>query len=73
MEAPTGGGQSSLIYRYMAESMRSMLPMAEKNGIDGFSAERVDNIEASLRNEVLANDGVLMCWPVVSAWCRLAD
>lgn len=73
MEAPTGGGRSSLIYRYMAESMRSMLPMAEKNGIDGFSAERVDNIEASLRNEVLANDGVLMCWPVVSAWCRLAD
>ena len=73
MEAPTGGGQNSLIYRYMAESMRSMLPMAEKHGIEGFSAERVDSVEASLRNEVLANDGVLICWPVVSAWCRLAD
>ena len=73
MEAPAGGGRDSLIYRYMAESMRSMLPMAEKHGIDGFTAERVDEIEVSLRDQALANDGVLVCWPVVSAYCRLAD
>jgi ubiquinone/menaquinone biosynthesis C-methylase UbiE len=72
MEAPVEGGADSLIYRYMAESVRSMLAMADRHGIDGFSPETVERLEASLRNEVVAGGGTLMCWPVVSAWCRLA-
>ena len=71
MDAPVEGGPDSYIYRYMAESVRSMLPTALANNIGGFSAERVDGLESKLRDHVLANDGVLVCWPVVSAGCRL--
>lgn len=73
MEAPVEGGADSLIYRYMAESVRSMLPMADARGISGFSPERAARLEADLRDDVVANHGVLVCWPVVCASCRLAE
>ena len=72
MEAPVEGGPDSLIYRYMAESVRSMLPMADSHEIGGFGPESVERLEANLRDNVVASGGVLVCWPVVSAWCRLA-
>ena len=72
MEAPVEGGADSLIYRYMAESIRSMLPMAASHGIDGFGADEVERLEVRLRDDVVARDGVLVCWPVVSGCCRLA-
>ena len=68
--APVEGGPESLIYRYMAESVRSMLPMADSHEISGFSADDVLLLEAQLRDEVVSSGGVLVCWPVVSAWCR---
>jgi ubiquinone/menaquinone biosynthesis C-methylase UbiE len=71
MEAPVEGGPESLIYRYMAESVRSMLAMASVRSIEGFTHERVEALEADLRDSVVAHDGVLVCWPTVSAWCRL--
>jgi ubiquinone/menaquinone biosynthesis C-methylase UbiE len=71
MEAPVEGGPESLIYRYMAESVRSMLATASTLGIEGFDLERVDALESDLRDSVVAHDGVLVCWPAVSAWCRL--
>ncbi len=70
MEAPVEGGPDSLIYRYMAESVRSMLPMAEAHGISGFCPQSVDTLEARLRDDVVSCQGVLVCWPVVSAWCQ---
>lgn len=72
MEAPVEGGADSLIYRYMAESIRSMLPMAESHGIVGYDAGEVALLEERLRDDVVANEGVLVCWPVVSAYCRVA-
>jgi ubiquinone/menaquinone biosynthesis C-methylase UbiE len=72
MEAPVEGGADSLIYRYMAESIRSMLPMADSHAIAGFSGDTVERLEADLRDDVVASGGVLVCWPVVSACCRLA-
>ena len=71
MEAPVEGGPDSLIYRYMSESVRSMLAMADAHAIAGFDTARTQRLESDLRDEVVANDGVLVCWPVVSAWCRL--
>ncbi len=70
LEAPVEGGPDSLIYRYMAESVRSMLPVADSHEISGFSADDVLLLEAQLRDEVVSSGGVLVCWPVVSAWCR---
>jgi SAM-dependent methyltransferase len=70
MEAPVEGGPDSLIYRYMAESVRSMLAMADAHEIGGFSSEQAALLEGRLKREVVSNGGVLVCWPVVSAWCR---
>ena len=70
MQAPLEGGPESLIYRYMAESVRSMLAMADVHEIGGFSRERVALLETRLRDQVVSRGGVLVCWPVVSAWCR---
>ena len=70
MEASVEGGPDRLIYRYMADSVRSMLPMADSHEISGFSAEKVALLEAQLRDEIVPSGGVLVCWPVVSAWCR---
>lgn len=71
MEAPLAGGPDSPIYAYMAESVRSMLPMAATHAIGGFDAERVAELESRLREDVVGRGGVLVCWPVVWASCRL--
>ena len=68
--APVEGGADSPIYGYMADSCRSMLPRASKFGIGGMDEASVSNLEHRLRSEVLDSGGVLVCWPVVAAWCR---
>ena len=72
MEASVEGGESSLLYRYMVESVRSMLPMAAECGVEGFTAEDIDSLEERLRVDVVRSGGVIVAWPVVSAWCRLS-
>lgn len=70
MEARVEGGERSPIYAFMAESVRSMLPQARKLGITGFDEASVDTLEERLRSEVVESGGVLVAWPVVTAWCR---
>jgi hypothetical protein len=41
-----------------------------KSEINGFSAHDIALLEAQLRDEGMSSGGVLVCWPVVSAWCR---
>ena len=72
MEAPVEGGPDSIYYRYVAESVRSMLPMAIAAGLEDFEAVEVKTLEEELREEAEATGGVLVAWPVVSACCRLA-
>ncbi|MGH7502314.1 MAG: class I SAM-dependent methyltransferase [Longimicrobiales bacterium] len=67
MEARVEGGPGSLVYQYLAESVRSMLPMAAAHRIEGFDAEDVETLEGRLRAEVGATGGVLVCWPLVAA------
>lgn len=71
METRVEGGPDSPIYRYFAESARSMLPMAERFGLDAVGEDEVGTLEETLRQERLAVDGVLIAWPLVCAWCRL--
>ena len=71
IEACVEGGPDSLIYRYMAESVKSMLPTARQHGIEGFTARDGETLAERLRDDVVKNDGALVVWPVVSAWCRL--
>ncbi len=71
LAAPVESGHASPIYGYMADSCRSMLPRAEKFGVEGMDEAYVNTLEARLRDEVVAADGVIVGWPVVSAWCRI--
>jgi ubiquinone/menaquinone biosynthesis C-methylase UbiE len=70
LEALVVGGSETPFYRYMAESVRSMLPAARRLGVMGFNESDVDALAGELRAEVVASHGVLVCWPVVAAWCR---
>ena len=70
-EAMVEAHGDSPVYRYMAESVRSMLPMAQRHGIDGFTEARINQLAAALHAEVVEHGRVLMGWPVVAAWCRL--
>jgi len=71
METRVEGGADSPIYRYFAESARSMLPMARRFGLDNVDEDEIDVLEEILRRERMAAGGVLVSWPLVCAWCRL--
>jgi len=63
-------GENSFAYEYMAETLRSLLPLMERAGI--VSAEELgpDTLAERLRQEALANDACLMLPPLVGAWSR---
>lgn len=71
METRLEGGPDSPYYMYVAESVRSMLPEAERSGVTGFCAHEVDGLEDRLRDEVVSLGGVLVVWPAVVAHTRL--
>lgn len=66
------GGENTPWYAYIQESVTSMLPRARDLGIDGFDEASVATLAADLRSETVASRGVLVGWPVVAAWCRIA-
>lgn len=72
MQARVEGGPDAAIYRYTAESVRSMLSLAERLGVARLAIGEVDELERQLREEVAASGGVLTSPLVVGAWCRLS-
>ena len=73
LEASLVGGPDSAYYRYVAESVRSMLPAAERSGLPGLEALDVtspEELAEKLRDEAVAGGGVLVAWPVVVATTR---
>jgi len=71
LQAGVEGGPDAAIYRYITESLRSMLLLAERFGIASLSMGEIDELERQLREEVTASGGVLTSPLVVGAWCRL--
>ena len=71
LRARVEGGPGAAIYRYMVESLRSMLPLAESFGVASFTAAEVDDLERRLREEVVTSGGVLVSPLLVGAWCRV--
>ena len=72
LHARVEGGADSPLYTYMADSVRSMLPQARKLGVRGYDEAGVDTLAHRLREEVVGLGGVVVAWPVVTAWCRTA-
>ena len=67
----TSGHPDSPIYRFAVESLRSMVPMAAAAGIPTPAADDLDRLEAALRREVAASDGLLSAPPAYAVWARV--
>jgi ubiquinone/menaquinone biosynthesis C-methylase UbiE len=71
LQASVEGGPDAAIYRYITDSLRSMLPLAAQFGIAALSLDEVDELERQLREELAVSSGVLTSPMVVGAWCQL--
>jgi hypothetical protein len=71
LESYVGGGPDSIAYAWMAESVRSMLPLIERFGVASADEVDIDTLAGRLRDEVLAVDAVGKSPDLVSAWVRL--
>jgi len=71
LQAVVEGGPGSAIYGYMAESLRSVLPLGQELGVAGADQVDIDRLEAELRAEVMASGGVLVSPPIVAAWAMV--
>jgi len=70
LDAPVGGGEDWPGYAYVADTVRSLLPMLEQMGL--VSAEDVDieTLADRLRAEALGQRGIQMLPIVMGAWAR---
>lgn len=67
MDALVAGGEGHPYYEYVEQSVRSMLPEADRLGLEGFSESRAEGLGARLGADTVAGAGSLVAWPVVAA------
>jgi ubiquinone/menaquinone biosynthesis C-methylase UbiE len=65
------GGPHSRAYDYLAETMRSLLPMAERTGVATAAEVDIDSLAERLRQEVVESNGVIVLPLMIGAWARL--
>jgi hypothetical protein len=70
LESPLVAGPDLTWYRYMAESLRSMLPLAIAAGATTAEEVDIDTLAERLCAETLAVGGVAKAPDLVSAWAR---
>lgn len=63
-------GADSPLYDYLANTVRSILPMLERFGISTAAEVDVDTLAERLRREVVTARGTVLCPPMVGAWAR---
>jgi hypothetical protein len=68
LEAPVGGGSEWAGYSYMAEAMRSILPILLKFGVASAEEVDIDTLAHRFRQEVVNLQGVVMLPTFVGAW-----
>jgi len=71
LDSYVGGGPDSIGYAWMAESVRSMLPLIVRFGAATAEEVDVDTLADRLRAEVVAADAVIKAPDLVSAWTRI--
>jgi ubiquinone/menaquinone biosynthesis C-methylase UbiE len=64
------GGAHSIVYDYMAETLRSLLPAVERTGIATPAEVSIDTLADRLREEALAYEAWVMPPPFIGAWTR---
>ena len=65
------GGSQSPVYAYLADTLRSLLPMAERIGVATAAEIAIETMAERLRNEAVENNACIMPPPLVGAWTRL--
>ncbi len=70
LDAPVGGGEDWPGYDYVADTVRSLLPMLEQTGLVSAEDIDVETLADRLRSEVLEQRGVQMLPMVIGAWAR---
>jgi ubiquinone/menaquinone biosynthesis C-methylase UbiE len=66
------GGSQSPVYTYLAETLRSLVPMAERFGIATAAEVAIETVAQRLRLEAVGNNACIMPPPLVGAWTRPA-
>jgi SAM-dependent methyltransferase len=69
--SPVGAGPDSPMYRHIAETVRSLLPMMEHYGVASAEEVMVDNLADRLRVEMTAVGTVCATPVLMGAWTRL--
>ncbi len=69
--SPVGAGPDSPMYRHIAETVRSLLPMMEHYGVASAEEVMVDNLADRLRVEMTAAGTVCAAPVLIGAWTRL--
>ena len=70
LEAPIGGGTDWPGYDYVADTVRSLLPMLERMGVATPEEVEVDTLADRLRAEAVGQARVQMLPIVIGAWAR---
>jgi SAM-dependent methyltransferase len=70
LDAPVGGGEDWPGYAYVADTVRSLLPMMEQMGLVSAEEVDIDTLADRLRAEALELRGVQMLPIVMGAWAR---
>ena len=72
-ESPVGGPEGWAGYQYIANSVRSVLPLLEEYGIATAEEVDVDTLAERVRQEVVTSKRPIRLVPHVTAWAQLAS
>ena len=70
LDAPIGGGPDWPGYAYVAETVRSLLPMLEQMGVVTAEEAGIETLADRLSAEVVGQRGVQMLPILIGAWAR---
>jgi ubiquinone/menaquinone biosynthesis C-methylase UbiE len=66
-------GEDSPLYDYLAHTVRSVLPLAERLGVATADEVQIETLSERLRREVADAHGVFLSPPMVGAWARVGE
>lgn len=70
MSAQVEGGADSPAYEYIAQTVRSFLPMMEELGVATAGEVQFETLAKRMRDEIVSEDGVVILPNLVGAWTR---
>ena len=71
LSARVEAGPESAGYEYVAQMVRSLLPMMERFGVVSAEVVGIDTLAARLRDEVLTMEGLIQLPALIGAWARM--